>query len=74
MHGSVTWRRFEQDGRARVVRGEPNLEGEMIYPSYQKYDESRQQPYSAFTDRLSRFPEMVTSPILRGVWKVTWTR
>lgn len=57
MHGSVTWSRFEQDGRLRVVRGEPNSAGEMIYPSFQKYDESRQQPYAAFTDRLSRFLE-----------------
>jgi hypothetical protein len=57
MHGSVTWRRIEQDGRARVIRGEPDLAGEMIYPSFQKYDESRQQPYAAFTDRLSRFLE-----------------
>ena len=29
----------------------------MIYPSFQKYDESRQQPYTAFADRLSRFLE-----------------
>lgn len=57
MHGSITWRRIQQDGRARVVRGEPDPAGEMIYPSFQKYDESRQQPYSAFTDRLSRFLE-----------------
>ena len=57
MHGSTTWRRIEQDGRFRVVRGEPDPEGEMIYPSFQKYDESRQQPYAAFTDRLSRFLE-----------------
>lgn len=57
MHGSVTWRRIDQDGRVRVVRGEPDLAGEMIYPSFQKYDESRQQPYAAFTDRLSRFLE-----------------
>ena len=57
MHGSVTWRRIEQDGRFRVVRGEPDPEGEMIYPSFQKYDESRQQPYAAFTDRLIRFLE-----------------
>ncbi|MEX2628486.1 MAG: SIR2 family protein [Tistlia sp.] len=57
MHGSVTWRRIEQADRFRVVRGEPNLGGEMIYPSFEKYDESRQQPYSAFTDRLSRFLE-----------------
>ena len=58
MHGSVTWRRIEQDGRHRVVRGEPSNTGEMIYPSFQKYDESRQQPYAAFADRLSRFLEL----------------
>jgi hypothetical protein len=57
MHGSVTWRRIQVDGHFRVVRGEPDLAGEMIYPSFQKYDESRQQPYSAFTDRLSHFLE-----------------
>lgn len=57
MHGSVTWRRIEEDGRTRVIRGAPDPSGEMIYPSFQKYDESRQQPYSAFTDRLSRFLE-----------------
>lgn len=57
MHGSVTWRRIEKDGRFRVVRGEPDTAGEMILPSFQKYDESRQQPYSAFADRLSRLLE-----------------
>jgi len=55
MHGSVTWQRVDQDGRTRVVRGEPDPTGEMIFPSFEKYDESRQQPYSAFVDRLSRF-------------------
>lgn len=55
MHGSVTWKRVEDQGRFRVVRGEPDPAGEMIFPSFQKYDESRQQPYAAFTDRLSRF-------------------
>jgi hypothetical protein len=57
MHGSVTWRRIERDGRFRVIRGNPDTAGEMIFPSLQKYDESRQQPYSAFTDRLGRFLE-----------------
>lgn len=57
MHGSVTWRRIEQDGRVRVVRGEPDPAGEMILPSFQKYDESRQQPYASFTERLTRFLE-----------------
>lgn len=55
MHGSVTWRREDSDGRFRIVRGEPDDSGEMILPSFQKYDESRQQPYAAFMDRLSRF-------------------
>ena len=57
MHGSVTWRRIECDGHVRVVRGEPDTAGEMIYPSFEKYDESRQLPYSAFTDRMTRFLE-----------------
>jgi SIR2-like protein len=55
MHGSVTWRRVVEDGRARVIRAAPDPTGEMILPSFQKYDESRQQPYAAFTDRLTRF-------------------
>jgi len=41
----------------RVVRGAIDPAGEMILPSFQKYDESRQQPYAAFTDRLTRFLE-----------------
>ena len=57
MHGSVTWRKETIDGRVRVVRGSPDQSGEMILPSFQKYDESRQQPYASFTDRLSRFLE-----------------
>lgn len=57
MHGSITWRRVELDGRQRVIRGDPDPEGAMIYPSFEKYDESRLQPYSAFADRLTRFLE-----------------
>ena len=57
MHGSVTWRRIKQDGKLRIVRGAPDPAGEMIYPSFLKYDESRQQPYSAITERLGRFLE-----------------
>ena len=51
MHGSITWRRIEQDGRFESS-APTDPAGEMIYPSFQKYDESRQQPYAAFTDRL----------------------
>ena len=57
MHGSVTWRKETIGGRVRVVRGSHDQSGEMILPSFQKYDESRQQPYASFTDRLSRFLE-----------------
>lgn len=57
VHGSVTWRKEMIDGRVRVVRGNPDESGEMILPSFLKYDESRQQPYASFTDRLSRFLE-----------------
>lgn len=57
MHGSVTWQKIESNSRVRVVRGEPNPDGHMIYPSFEKYRESRQLPYSALTDRLTRFLE-----------------
>lgn len=57
MHGSVTWRKETIDGKVRVVRGSPDQSGEMILPSFQKYDESRQQPYAS-TDRLGRFLEL----------------
>lgn len=57
VHGSVTWRKEVIDGRVRVVRGNPDQSGEMILPSFQKYDESRQQPYASLTDRLCRFLE-----------------
>ena len=57
MHGSVNWQKLSVGGRTRVIRGPLDGEGEMIFPSYQKYDESRQQPYSAYMDRLTRFLE-----------------
>lgn len=58
MHGSVTWRRVDYDGHLRVIRGAPDPSGEMIFPSFEKYDESRQQPYAAFMDRLGRFLDL----------------
>ena len=58
MHGSVTWRKKNIEGRERVIRGSPDQSGEMILPSYRKYDESRQQPYIAFAERLTRFMEL----------------
>ena len=58
MHGSVTWSKKLVDGRVRIIRGNPDDSGEMILPSFQKYDESRQQPYVAFAERLTRFLEL----------------
>lgn len=57
IHGSVTWRREEHGGHMRIVRGPPDASGEMILPSFYKYDESRQQPYAALIERLGRFLE-----------------
>ena len=57
MHGSVTWGRIVEEGAVRIVRQLADTEGEMIYPSFEKYDESRQLPYSALIDRLRRFLE-----------------
>ena len=58
MHGSVTWRRVTGGGHARILRGTPDPSGEMILPSAEKYDESRQQPYISFMDHLIRFLEL----------------
>ncbi len=55
IHGSVNWRWVDVGGGRRIVRTEPTLSGELILPSYRKYDESRKQPYVAFLDRLGRF-------------------
>jgi SIR2-like domain len=56
IHGSVNWRRREAvSGERRIVRGEESTSGEMIFPSYEKYDKSRKQPYTAILDRLQRF-------------------
>jgi len=57
MHGSVNWNRATVRGSQRIVRGPVSEEGELIFPSFEKYDESRQQPYSAFTSRLRTFLE-----------------
>lgn len=56
IHGSVNWsRQTMRDGTTRVVRGHETSDGELILPSFHKYDESRKQPYVAMLDRLGRF-------------------
>jgi hypothetical protein len=55
IHGSTNWSwvgRGEQT--QRIVRGDEHGGGELILPSYYKYDESRKQPYVAMLDRLTR--------------------
>lgn len=60
LHGSIGWRiRSETSGTPRVVRvsGTAPIDGDelLIYPSRQKYADSRKQPYIAYHDRLRRF-------------------
>lgn len=55
IHGSTNWSWLRNlDGGHRIVRGDEHSGGELILPSYYKYDESRKQPYVAMLDRLSR--------------------
>lgn len=54
VHGSISWKSEMVRGHARVIRGEPNNDGEMIMPSHHKYDESRKQPYTALLDRFGK--------------------
>jgi hypothetical protein len=55
VHGSVNWQwAILEDGSTRIVRGDESTGGELILPSFYKYDESRKQPYVAMLDRFSR--------------------
>jgi SIR2-like domain len=55
IHGSVNWSWVTlKDGSKRIVRGPENKHGELILPSFHKYDESRKQPYAAMLERLQR--------------------
>lgn len=55
IHGSVTWAWHDvPDAAARIVRGPEQPGGELILPSFHKYDESRRQPYASMLDRLAR--------------------
>ncbi|MDZ4065170.1 MAG: SIR2 family protein, partial [Coriobacteriia bacterium] len=52
IHGSVNWEEIDVGGSRRIVRGEPSAEGQLIYPTHKKYDQSRKQPYLSLLDRL----------------------
>jgi len=61
MHGSVNWciREVDQSGKKHVTRlseiAFPAGEELMIFPSREKYVESRKLPFLAYQDRLRRF-------------------
>lgn len=67
LHGSVSWRVRDPGGRIRRV-GSVELDGAgedvlAIYPSVEKYQESRRVPFVALFDRLRRsleIPESIT--------------
>lgn len=55
LHGSVNWSWVGSGpSTRRIVRGPENAAGELILPSFHKYDESRKQPYAAMLERLQR--------------------
>jgi hypothetical protein len=51
LHGSVnwSWKNLPGDASRRIVRDERD-DGELIFPSLHKYDESRKQPYLSMLD------------------------
>lgn len=55
LHGSINWdtTRFADDS-TRVVRLEEGEQGNLIFPSSRKYDESRKQPYASMLEHLGR--------------------
>ncbi len=54
IHGSINWKVSTTLGSKRIIRATENIDGEMIMPSHQKYDESRKQPYQALIDRFTK--------------------
>lgn len=65
IHGSVNWH-WEEDGDdgKRIVRGAEGTEGELIFPSVHKYDESRKQPYIAILEHLRHVLDRDTETLL----------
>lgn len=60
LHGSINWfLSTDKDNKRRIVRSTNRelTQGDelMIYPSKQKYDESRRLPFLVFQDRLRKF-------------------
>ena len=65
IHGSVNWHwEKEPDGGKRIVRGAEGTDGELIFPSVHKYDESRKQPYVAMLEHLRHVLDRDTETLL----------
>jgi hypothetical protein len=65
IHGSVNWHwEEESDDGKRIVRGAEGTEGELIFPSVHKYDESRKQPYVAILEHLRHVLDRDTETLL----------
>lgn len=65
LHGSTNWQAFKtEDGANEIVRvGQPVTTAAAIYPSDEKYDESRRMPFVVLMDRFRRSletPESLT--------------
>lgn len=65
LHGSVNWMIDRDEGRLTITRQSAVDDAKIaaIYPSAEKYDESRRLPFVALSDRLRRamaLPETVT--------------
>jgi len=54
LHGSISWSRVARRGRSVIVRSPTPCEALAIYPSLQKYEESRRLPFVVLSDRLRR--------------------
>lgn len=65
IHGSVNWHWEEEHGDGkRIVRGAEGTNGELIFPSVHKYDESRKQPYVAILEHLRHVLDRDTETLL----------
>lgn len=54
LHGSISWSRVVRRGASLIVRSAVPGESLAIYPSLQKYEESRRLPFVVLADRLRR--------------------
>jgi hypothetical protein len=66
LHGSVnwSWEDFSGSSSRRIVRGHERGDGELIFPSLYKYDESRKQPYISMLDHFGRSLERPGGAVL----------